>query len=693
MGIEFFFGETAINAEENKLINENYKNDKNVKKYFKDKYGSHDIRKLSQSSFFIAKSNIKKLDNFDDVINLSFDEKNIFEENEALNIDKKLNFNIYIQINKLLENKDKIKKGRIYKRIEFVDEEFLNSLEMIKNYAMANEKTNCPVCGKKFLTKERLLEAIEKKKGKYRLIETNNLYNLLLNIIKQITNNYFEDSDISKYLFDFDSHTLSEIKGMIRLISNYNNLCEKTFKSMSKYFGDININGKSVSEISNKFKNNVKKIETEKSNITNIKRFTGYIIRELNNLISIDNDCDFNAVPNKLEITISFLDGNNKSTLYDVLSESEIKRFSLVVLRALIKYGKYDTLILDDPIDSYDDYYLLVACDYIKNVVNENKLQNWYILTNNFSALSNISKILHCDSVIYYYEPDDIFTLNKFKISYFVSDYKEIGTISKNELHLLKKYLAGQLNADDRLSYISLIPTLRNFKTLILNNYDKLIVKKGRKISGSPAKYYSDDDYLKDIKKCIEHYYMHYDENVDSILGVNSNTIEVNRIIDLYNRVCTANPALLSYYSADTSSICSMREQVAKTNFSSFSGSKIINLVFLKICIVSYLKFEFEKQLIVKLRTRFSFSNSDIDLICNTNALWNKINKAKELNANSSYGAEDYLINYSEVFEKNKLLFNLFDHALEQMFPPYIATNVKDIKKFRIEIEELNNKF
>lgn len=41
-----------------------------------------------------------------------------------------------------------------------------------------------------------------------------------------------------------------------------------------------------------------------------------------------------------------------------------------------------------------------------------------------------------------------------------------------------------------------------------------------------------------------------------------------------------------------------MRENVAKRPFALSTGSKIINLIFIKICIVSYLKYEFEKQLI-----------------------------------------------------------------------------------------------
>ncbi len=80
-----------------------------------------------------------------------------------------------------------------------------------------------------------------------------------------------------------------------------------------------------------------------------------------------------------------------------------------------------------------------------------------------------------------------------------------------------------------------------------------------------------------------------------------------------------------------------------------------------------------------------------MDDICNVNSLGKKINKASEINTLSSRGADIYIEEYLKVYESNKLLFNLFDHALEQMFPPYIATNVKDIKKIRLEMEELDS--
>ena len=83
----------------------------------------------------------------------------------------------------------------------------------------------------------------------------------------------------------------------------------------------------------------------------------------------------------------------------------------------------------------------------------------------------------------------------------------------------------------------------------------------------------------------------------------------------------------------------------------------------------------------------------EIQLNGNEKSLGKKINKASEISILSSRGADTYIEEYSKVYDSNKLLFNLFDHALEQMFPPYIATNVKDIKKFRLEMEELDSKF
>lgn len=81
---KIFFGETAINAEENISIKEKYKNNDESKNYFKHNYGSKAISTLKKNSFFIVKSSIKSFDDFEDITKVSFDGKDVFSENDAI---------------------------------------------------------------------------------------------------------------------------------------------------------------------------------------------------------------------------------------------------------------------------------------------------------------------------------------------------------------------------------------------------------------------------------------------------------------------------------------------------------------------------------------------------------------------------------------------------------------------------------
>ena len=691
-GHSIYFGETAINAEQNKKIETLYHESSKIKQFFKTKYNTNSITKLKKNSFYIQYQKISKLDEFSDIININFDGINDLQVEKAVEFDKILNFDIYKKAIKIINDKNNIKKEKILKNQIRIDCDTFEKIEALEKYAENTNFQNCPLCGKRFSSKEKLIEAINSKKAKYKVLDDSNLYDALCSISLSIYENYYNNNDIHDILYNFDEQTLTCVKGMVQLLSNYVNLCEKCVVAISHDFGNISLeNGNTLKKVQNDYVNNNIKINKEKGNITNINSFTNFIIKELNLIISTDEEVEFNTQKGKLEVSV-FVKGKEIKNLYEILSESEIKRFTLVVLRALIKYGKYEALILDDPIDSYDDYYMLVACEYIKSIVSEKRLLHRYILTNNFTALSHLSSILKCDSKIYYYSPDCIFSNCSPQVFDFVCHYNEIDIASKNELKLLKDFLDGNLRADNDLAYISFIVTLRNLKTLVINNYNKLLIKKA-KVNGTTNRYDADTLFTTDLKTIVEHYFMHFDEKNDANYGFNSNNIEVNRVHNLYERVCSLKESVFSAYKSDNSSLCSLREKVAKRKFSTYTGSTILNLILSKICIVSYLKYEFEKLLIVKLKSNYCYSANDIDSICHTNALGKKLNMAKKINRGNSHNASTFLNDYSKVFESNKLLFNLFDHALEQMFPPYIAVNVKDIKRFRLEISRLDSTY
>lgn len=691
-GNAIYFGDTANNAKNNEKINKEYAESNAIKQFFKQNYSSIAVNKLKQKSLFFRISGIKKLDAFSDIVGLEFGDTAFFSLRDAVYYDKLLDVDIFYEAKNLINIKSTIKKQKAFKTIKLVDESIIEYLDELREYIEKNEDSRCPLCGKHFSTKEKLLEAVSRRRKKYRALDTDNTYNLLCSLVDRIYQ-LFIKNNFESDAFAFNAEQTDTIKGMLDVLADYIVFCNKTIDSMLYYLGNIEIErAVLLKDIKNQYLENQFKIAKERTNIKNVSGFTNFIIKEIRSIVYIDSNLAFLPVPNKLEITV-YKDNLPVNSIYDFLSESEIKRFSLVVLRAMIKYGQHNTLILDDPIDSYDDYYMLVACNYISCVVNEAKLTNWFILTNNFTALSNLSQILKCDSLIYYYSPDDIFTNNDFSIDCFASTFQEVSCISKNELQLLRDYLKGSLNTDSDLAYIAFIVTLRNFKSLVLANYDKLLIKTGRKVSGAPARYDTDSNYQHDVKALVEHYYMHYDFNTDSTFGIDSNTLEVSRIIDLYNRVCKAKQTLVLRYAGNSGSLGLFRETVSKTPFASLAGSRLINLVLMKICIVSYLKYEFEKLLIQKLITRYSYVSSDIQLVIDSQSLGKKIDKAKELSRNQLYGAELFLKEYNEIYEENRLLFNLFDHGLEQMFPPYIATNVKDIKRFRLEIDNLNSKY
>lgn len=678
------FGDTSKNQKENLELEKAYATSLPLTSFFKKNYNTKEIRKLKDKSFYINKMSIKKLDAIDKIYDMDYIDSCYETQEETIETDKLINYDIYEKAIILLESDSFKQKRKISKNHILVDEDFIENFEYLQDFANSSENNNCPLCGKRFSSKEKLLEAIEKRRKKYKVKDPNDLYEELISLTKEIHNNYYE-SKIKEKLYNFDEQELLNPKGMQKLLSNYVKLCDYNCDCISKYIGDLKIDDReTIKTASKKHKSNKEKIENEKSNINNTKSFINFIIKELKKIISPNSEIEFKQVPNKISIQITNSNSTKPTDLYNILSESEIKRFTLVVLRAMIKYGSYEILILDDPIDSYDDYYMLVVCEYISKVIKETKLQHWYILTNNFTALSNLSNIIKCESKIYCYIPDDIFTTNDFKIDNFDVNYKEIETVSKNELILLNDYIKGKLNADSDLAYISFIPTLRNIKTVILQKYDRFFIKTGKAIK--KGQYYADSSIEKDIKLIIERCYIHYDNNTSKI---NSNCLKVYEIADLYGRLSKLNAKAFKNYKCDKRSLCLLRKNIAHKQFNSLTGSKLLNFILIKICIVSYLKFEFEKLLICTLQSKYSFSQNDLDTIIETNSLGKKIEITKKLSKLNSYNAENFLNNYSDVYNSNKLLFNQFDHALEQMFPPYIATNVKDIKRFKDEIDNL----
>lgn len=686
---EIYFGETAKNVEKNKKLKDTLKSTKMINNFFKKNYSSSDIRKLRGSSFFINKLKIKHLDDIEDFMELSFNYVSNNNINEVIELDKSLNYSMYEEIGNLLTIEDKEKFERKITNKTYISKEIYDYLLKLKEYVEYSKPFSCPLCGTKFKDEEEILLSIEKKLNEYYYDDLQNLYERLLKIYKEIK----KIAVLNKYLFQ-DNFEIGEEefapKNMLKVLCRFTFLCEENVKNIAYILGNLFIDNEyTLSKMIKEYNENKLMVSNERQNIDNINNFNEYIIDELKKITT--NNVDFIPIKGKLGIKI-IVDGSElDNTIYNILSESEIKRFSIVVLRALIKFGNYDALILDDPIDSYDDYYVDIACNYINEVVQEDKLKYWYILTNMFEALLKFSQILNKDSKIYYQSPDYIFDSTCDQIESFDAKSSEVKVLSNNELILFNNYMNGNLKIDKDLGLITFIVTVRNFKTIILEQYPNVkIVQKQDSINGK-AELVEDKNINEDIKKYIEHYYMHFDEKIDDIAKINSYTLPINIIANIFNRII--NSELLNKYINNNDSIVELREKMAKIPFNQLSGFKIMNLIFKKIVIVSYLKFSFEELLILKLKNNYNYTNEEIEEICQAKSLGKKYNCALEKNNKNQRKADNFLNEYNKVMMDNQVLYNSFDHGLSRMIPPYIATSVIDIKKFKDKIETLKTKY
>ena len=101
-GHSIYFGETAINAEQNKKIETLYHESSKIKQFFKTKYNTNSITKLKKNSFYIQYQKISKLEEFTDIININFDGINDLQVEKAVEFDKILNFDIYKKAIKII---------------------------------------------------------------------------------------------------------------------------------------------------------------------------------------------------------------------------------------------------------------------------------------------------------------------------------------------------------------------------------------------------------------------------------------------------------------------------------------------------------------------------------------------------------------------------------------------------------------
>ena len=684
----FYFGESAEYRNKNKLIENNFNDSTLLRDFIFENYKLKSAARLKEVSLFFSLHSLKNL-NTVSLLQLNFDPTIIRAEygiSEAILLDGLLNLDIYTLLSDDVINarEPKVKKNKTY-----ISQSLFEILQTLSDYATQNDLDHCPLCGRKFSNSEKLYNAISRKLKKYEILDENNpasfvdeFYNCIFSTLYSINN-----SNIRNIFVGIKNENVSFVE-KIKVLVNYKQLCDNNNSIIERALRNLKVNNAEVGSQIDEYKKNIGKIELSDSKVSQRKRTLDFISEEFNKIASY-SEATLKLNYDNMSISVEGQD-IKKQNIGDILSESESKRLCLVVLRAKVKYGKYSSIILDDPIDSYDDYYVSIVCSYIGDLVKENKIKNgFYVFTNNNNALYKLSTNLKCKSIVMYEDPDDVFLTNNTKNNKYLSisvPYQDVDSINKSEIVLLYEYLACPKNGthfDNELAFIAFLTTVRNIKSTILRKYSNFEIVFKSVLSKA--------DFSNKCKEIIEHLYMHYEPGYS---GRSSASAKMNEAFDLYNYLLPIrNPYVISS-STNSQSLVQQREVISKTPFNLHTGNKLIALIFKKIVFVSELKYEFESIVLEKLEYKYGFSKKDIESVANcNNGFMSKIRIARHIDNINGKRASDFLDDVTNIHKKHSNLVNEFDHALNLMYPPYLNTRIFDIKKYLIDIERIKSSY
>ena len=103
--------------------------------------------------------------------------------------------------------------------------------------------------------------------------------------------------------------------------------------------------------------------------------------------------------------------------------------------------------------------------------------------------------------------------------------------------------------------------------------------------------------------------------------------------------------------------------------------------------IVSFIKYEFEKRMILCIQS--VFDSTSLDKVVGEHGLLNKISRAIQINKDNGYGLDNYLKKCISIHEKYSVIYNSFDHGLIYQIMPYYSTSTKDIESLWQEVQML----
>lgn len=666
---KLYFGEAAsLNKRRNELVHILDENN-SIYGLIKEKYGNLSNYKKTLSAKIFFKSLTTKVDDY-----LYFLENTDFDKYTENNLqdfhvfDLALDQSIYKRALDLVDRLPDYIDDFFYTNV--VSSEIKDSLEKLKNFIIQKRLSKCPLCGNEFDGYGSLIKNVIDSTNKYQSEGKISLQSKVESLYSDITTAIGKSDCLMKYFNRFkwfNSETTD-------LIIEYIKLCDLVLSNFIMEILNLRISDFYIKDFIFELRESNKQINKIVKEYKNNIALEDYLNKNIKNLIYFRTNIQVSF--NRNNLSLSLLDENGKTlNLYESLAESEIKRIALIVLDALIQFNNYDVLILDDPIDSYDDYYLGVACEYISRIIKlcRQKNKTWYLLTNNIKCLMNLSNYDEYECLIFNDNPDILFRHPRKDTVCYSFKSPKLELINCNELVLMAKYLNNAVKtkkikqsdfSNDDLPFLAFAVTLRNFRDVVTDKYNEIRV---------------DGSFRNSVSENVEHEFMHYDPF--PIAGhKKSKDLKMNELFMIYNKIISVSNKNVTKYAFDYNEVVSRRTNCLLKPMRARTGNKFLNLILFKVLAMSEIRFWFETKLIDTLNLSYSFSHSQIESIIFQHGLGKKLNKAEKI-AKSKPAALAFVKRGERIFNNYKSIINDFDHAFNLMFPPYLSVSIIDMKR------------
>lgn len=627
------------------------------------------------NSYFLRLNNIVNPKNASNwllnIIKTNGTKDEFLECDEIFQFDKELS---KFDIEKLIDSKD-INKAKVVLKNPISGKNY-ESIQNLYNMVVISEMIDCPLCGTDFKTNTLLKESIEKVLNKYTPTDRDTIDEQIRALYSEILDVHPKKQSPIWKLIENENNIVTILKYI-----DYLNHFDQYYLYCFRVLIDKKIGLDKLDNLVNRIEKLEILISKEKKSLYDSDNFVDDIIKEFNELLIMP--IGTSIIKDKTDLSIKFVSDGNELSPYEVMSESEVKKLSLAVMYSKIVNSGINYIILDDPMDSYDDFSLIKSTHYIHEKLLSTQVI-WTIMSHNIEFILTLSKYSDIQDVEFYYCFNET-TSNPLSKAHFSprkmsikTPLKHIAVFKHHDVKIIYNIIKqrnsnSEFQIDTNFAFLSFLSVIRSFKMDLLSNLN--IFDRNKSIRKRINK----------IEKNYLHYSLYEESTVKDLEWIYDNWFKAKKSTPLYNRNTSLTIERKKFLSLPYNEI-----------LRSSSDNIILLDVLFKLLWVSECKYLIDEALIKLVKKALDIETKELEKISGDA----KIKPKKRTSSKIKYIKNKYYTSLSTqqtylfdslayLFESNVSLINNYSHSSSKFYPPYISTSIFEIRTMYIKIIDI----